>query len=317
MKRVQIILRTSAIECDDRLRKQAEHLSKSVSIFLSILQASNKSARSKCWGGVPYHSISLWSRCLTRPKVLAICWPVFLLFRMFEFYCSCLIDYLKYRPQIVWMHNIEVFALTLPFSLLRRFGVVEKIVWDLYELPGDEVLRSPLKRRIFSYFLSLCDHVIIAHPERKRLLVRLKMVGSNAHCIENHPDQKFFREGIREIPPAAIAWSRGGEYYLAQGGGMADRYFQQLLTTFVRQKRKLIVIGEYREDIVEQLRAEFRGIDNYFYFTGVIPQKDIIPYIDHAIASVILYSQEERNGKYCAPNRLYQALARGGARDCG
>ncbi|RLD54245.1 MAG: hypothetical protein DRJ01_18285, partial [Bacteroidetes bacterium] len=48
------------------------------------------------------------------------------------------------------------------------------------------------------------------------------------------------------------------------------------------------------------------------FFTGMVPQLEMVKYIDNAYASIVLYSQEVgMNFKLCAPNRLYQAISRG------
>ena len=304
MDRIQIILKTSAIECDDRVRKEAEYLSKRTLVHLSVLENQNKRAQGKCWGNVSYHSFSLFSRSLKQLKILP--------FTGIEFYLNCFFDYFKYRPKIIWIHDWDMIGLVLPFFVLKNLGLIKKIVWDLHELPSDSILRTPWKRKIYSFLISLCDHIIIASHQRKRLLSRLKMTPTKTHCIENYPDNKFIQMSIKNLPSKAMAWLSGEKYYLAQGGGGTNRHFEQLLQAFIEKQRKLIIIGGYKKEYVNQLKKiNFDKVNRYLYFTGQIQQMDIIPYIDHAEASVILYGQRTCNGKYCAPNRLYQALARG------
>ena len=43
----------------------------------------------------------------------------------------------------------------------------------------------------------------------------------------------------------------------------------------------------------------------------MVPQFELVNYIDNALASIVLYNAGTQNSRLCAPNRLYQALSRG------
>lgn len=75
---------------------------------------------------------------------------------------------------------------------------------------------------------------------------------------------------------------------------------------------RLIVIGPYQQHDITYLRQQHGDqLSQRILFTGYVPQLQIVPYIDNALASVVLYDTGSENSRLCAPNRLYQALARG------
>jgi hypothetical protein len=74
---------------------------------------------------------------------------------------------------------------------------------------------------------------------------------------------------------------------------------------------KLIVVGPYSDGIIYKLKNKWGNIiSEKVYFTGFVPQKKLVDFIDHAIMSIILYRKDIDNCWLCAPNRLYQALIR-------
>lgn len=311
--RLQIMLRTSAIECDDRVRKEANYLSSKYLVHLSVLELTkNKKAKGTCWGNTTYHSFSsILYRILKNQSLHAYLYPIHYL-SVIEFYWLCLIDYMRWRGRVIWLHNFDAIGLVLFFSLLRRLGLVKRIVWDLHELPRNKSLKNKWRRWVMSRAIACCDDIIVASAKRKKLLQKLGLIHDKTYCIENYPDLAFIKKAQMPLPPSVAKWLKDSPYYLAQGGCSDERrYPESLLRAFANSQRKLIVIGGYNHHFVTLLAREMPDLQQYIHFTGVIPQEKIIPYIDHAMASVIFYSQKTLNGKYCAPNRLFQALSRG------
>jgi glycosyltransferase involved in cell wall biosynthesis len=74
---------------------------------------------------------------------------------------------------------------------------------------------------------------------------------------------------------------------------------------------KLVVVGPYLKHRVAELeRAYGAALSKQVLFTGPVPQMELTRFIDHAYASVVLYEAHSANTRLCAPNRMYQALAR-------
>jgi glycosyltransferase involved in cell wall biosynthesis len=161
----------------------------------------------------------------------------------------------------------------------------------------------------------MCDSVVMANRERCAL-VRSWLGGelrTPIDVLENYPDSRFRQLPVRDLPMDVTSWLDGSPYLLAQGGANPDRHLDTLVAAVLRRPhRRLIVVGPYLAPRLDELRrAHGAALERQVLFTGPIPQMELARFIDHAQASVVLYQAHSENTRLCAPNRLYQALARG------
>ena len=169
--------------------------------------------------------------------------------------------------------------------------------------------------RLYRVLANGCDVVIMANEERRELIQNSGHTQLNIpiEILHNYPDKLFLKLPQTELSQSTLTWLHDYPYVLAQGGANPDRHLRELISAIIQQRNiKLIVVGPYQERQIEELDTEYGDIwREQVLFTGFVPQLEIKPYIDHAIASVVFYTTQNSNCWLCAPNRLYQALALG------
>jgi hypothetical protein len=309
MTDILMVIKTTGISYDDRLRKECKTLmilGKFVKI--AALTSENKVGEGITDYGSLFQKISLWSRKIFSHKK-------WLLLKTIEMYVRFVQVIMNSRPTIVWLHNIEMAGL-IPFCwIMKKLGLIKKIIWDQHELPDERVLNNRTIRAIFKYFLRICDVIIAANNERREFLIdRLgSQYGSNFIVIENFVDDQFYSLPKGSLPHEIEKWLNGQSYILAQGGANPGRYLENLVAALMELKdMKLIVVGPFEEKKIRLLKSkQWKTFDEKIFFTGMVPQFKLVDYIDNSLASVILYNSEKLNSRLCAPNRLYQAVARG------
>jgi len=221
---------------------------------------------------------------------------------------------IKAQPNIVWFHCIGMTGLAPFLILLRKFGKLRLLVWDQHELPSDRLLNIQIFLRFFTFLLNGCDLVIMASDERREFIKDLlgKRLRTRIAVLNNYPDQQLADLPKGELPKQVREWLAGCPYVLAQGGANPNRNFDQLVEAVMNTEGvRLVVVGPYQQDQMTRLGNRFgTALTEKVFFTGFVPQMELVPYIDHALTSVVFYDMGTTNSRLCAPNRLYQALAR-------
>lgn len=306
---VLMVINTTGLEYDDRLRKETGSLrALGREVRILALEYANRAARLRVYDGVEATTIQLRSRrWMPQGRGLVI--------KTLEMYARFLANIIRARPDVVWCHDLEMSGLVPALALLRRVGLIRRIVWDQHELPPDARLASPLYKRAYRWLVGRCDTIVMANRER-RDLVRAWLRGDRhppIEVLENYPDSRFGALAVRELPDDVVAWLDGAPYLLAQGGANPDRHLDSLVAAVMRTQRiKLVVVGPYAAQRVADLeRTHGAAFRQKVRLTGPVPQLHLATFIDHAYASVVLYQADSANTRLCAPNRLYQALARG------
>lgn len=307
MKNILMIIKTSGLAYDDRLRKECRTLLElSQRVKIIALEDGNQRDRGMA-EKVPFQTISLFTRKILPHKRG-------LTFKTLEMYVRFARMIFHVKPNILWLHNIEMAGL-VPFGwVMKKTGVIKKLVWDQHELPPEKVLNHKILRYIFIFFLRLSDIIVLANNERRELL--LDRLGNNYFnsfkVIENFVDNKFFILPRGSLPHDIKNWLDGQSYILAQGGANPGRYLEEVIAAMMDIKDiKLIVVGPFEMGKVSSLRSQYHeNLDKKVVFTGMVPQFEFVNYIDNALASIVLYNADRMNSYLCAPNRLYQALSR-------
>lgn len=310
-RRIHMVLKTTGLEYDDRVRKECESLVRlGADVGIVVLERDNVSGRRIAWENVRALSIGLTSRRLL-PHRRGI--P----FKLLEFNVRALAAMLQDRPDVVWAHNQESALVVAAAVALRRLGVVERVVWDQHELPRDTVLGIPWLRKLWDWLAAACDSVIVANTSRRDFLrTDSREEGEVPFVVlENWADRTFGELPETVLPMEVAEWLKSRPYILLQGGAHPGRHFDKVATAVVEHLDAdvgLIVVGGHSDTDVQQLRRRWGDrFDRQVWFTGWIPQMEIPAFIDHAQASLVLYEASSPNSLYCAPNRLYQAITRG------
>ncbi len=307
---VLMLIKTAGLAYDDRLRKEVLSLrSLGVSVAIAALEDANRAERRVLFDDVSCETLRLRSRDRYGHGggQLSVKVP--------ELYARLLATVVRRRPDVVWFHNLDLAGMAPLLAAVRSARMVKRLIWDQHELPADGWLSNASRMRWFERLANRCDAVVMANEERLDHLhaergVRFKPPVAVLH---NYPDQVFAQLPREELPESVRAWCGATPYLLAQGGANPNRCLPQLAEALLAvEGLKLLIVGPYRPEQVEQLEARHgAALHERIRFTGAVPQLELAPFIDHALASVVLYAATDINNLLCAPNRLYQAMVRG------
>jgi len=306
--KILAVLKTTGVQYDDRFRKESETLaSLGHEVHLAVVESANRSREVTTEQGVHIRAYSLATRrWFAQSRGLAL--------KTFEMYLRALLRLVRIRPDVLWLHNEEMAGLVPAGWVAKKAGLIRRIVWDQHELPAEAWLRGARGPRLMRWLLRCCDAVLVANEERRdHLLGRLGGESDRFYVLDNLCDRRF-----QDLPPGVLpgdveAWLGGDPYVLAQGGGVPGRHLAEVVEAVMGTPGvKLVVVGPYDAAQVEDLRRHWGGsFDRKVRFPGTVPQMELVRFIDGALAGIVLYGAIRPNNELCAPNRLYQALARG------
>lgn len=303
------IIKTPAVEYDDRLRKEALLMASSgaqVSI-LALENAGRQHRDAVDFGGIRVETIQLICRRIFSHKK-------FLVLKALEMYLrfACLI--MRHPRGTVWVHDFGMLGLVGFLALLKRMGWFECLVWDQHELPPEEWLKGGFKKCFLRLACGECDLVIAANAARKDYI--LESIGydfkKKFRVIQNFPDAAKVEAPKRLLPAHVAEWLDGSRYVVNEGLARVDRKIREILEAIRDQDTyRLVILGPLLIDeaeVVEIVGARWR---EKIFVAGFVTQEEIYPILDNAEASLIFYDMSDPNRAYCAPNRLYHATCRG------
>ncbi len=301
------VIKTTGLIYDDRLRKEANSLQKlGCEYCILALEHENREIKSELWNHIKTQTICLHSRrWFKRSKGLFL--------KTLEMYLKMSSEIWKRKPQVAWVHNMEMIGLVIYCLVLRGIKRINTVVWDLHELPGEIWFDQRVFNGLLKLILNRCDNIIAANEERKDLMVECFSIEEQKFIVmENWPDRKFKEVSAQNLPPEITGWLRNRPYVLAQGGASPKRrLFELVEAVHNKEDLCLIVIGPFSKNDIEKLRLKYPELDKFVLFTGFVPQMDMPIYIDNALFSAVFYQTDKENSRLCAPNRMYQALVRG------
>jgi hypothetical protein len=298
VKKILMIVRTTGLEYDDRVRKEAlslKHLG--CDVFILANYVSNASSKGITQYGIPYHAVQLRSRAIFASKS-------FLVLKMFELWLISMWIMLKGKYNVVWAHE--------EYTILSLIVKIPKIyyVFDQHELPVF-LMATNFRKRLYRRIENVSDIIIVANEERLEFMRKSGVVMKpQKYCVMNNfTDKVFSTLKVLDLPSEIYIWLQGSPYILLQGGGHFNRYPSEVISAVNRHgKYKIILIGPVFEKIKEEIAQNYSDM---VYLTGYVDQLELTRYIDHAKCSIILYADIDRNNFLCEPNRLYQAICRG------
>ena len=308
-RNISMVINTSGLAYDDRLRKECGSLARlGARPSILALERANRESSGRTDEDIPFKTITLATRGLLPHRGgLGI--------KLAEMYGLFATRILHQRPEVLWVHDPEMAGL-VPFgAMLRRLGVIQRLVWDQHELPPQTVLSRPTTKRILTGMMLSCDAVVVANNERRDLLTETlgSALKSRFQVLDNFSDDRFNELVSSGPPPELTTWLAERPYLLAQGGANPKRHLASLVEAVLRlDDVALVVVGPFQEDERQQLAHRFGpAFEQRVRFEGLVPQMELVNFIDTALASIVLYDHDQPNSNLCAPNRLYQALSRG------
>jgi glycosyltransferase involved in cell wall biosynthesis len=307
MTDILMLIKTSELEFDDRLKKETvalSNLNKSVSIR-AVLQR-NAACKGQIFSDNQFKTYSLLSRVIFPQRK-------FLAFKALEMYIYFVLAILRLRPEIIWVHNIEMIGLFPILSFLKKINITKKIVWDQHELPLEHYFESKKMKNRLQKAYNKCDIVIAANNARLNL-IKSSFNIKNGKVILNMPHSSFINAEKSELDTEYQKWCKNRMYFITCG--LVDdnlRYVSKIAEAIMNfEEFCLVVLGPYSQDTIKIIEEKARRkIEDKILFTGLVNQNKIINLTDHAFCSIVFYNMDKINNKYCAPNRLYQAVVRG------
>ena len=291
---VLMIIKTQGLIYDDRLRKEVITLSQRARVEISCVErGENRNKNETVYGCVQARAHKIRSRIYFPPgKGVAL--------KAIEVIFWLLTDLFRKRPRVAWIHDPSMIVLVLSALVLKKLGMVEKVVWDQHELP--RYLNNSVGKLFLRKAINNIDSLICTNKYRLDYLIEsISASPGNVLLIENYPDSYTNEVDPRPLPDDVLSWLDGQDYFLAQGGGRDDRYHSEVVEACESVGIRLVIIGNVPGQKIDS---------QYVYYTGQIPQLDIIPFTDNCLASIILYQSSKPNTLYCSPNRLFQAIGR-------
>ncbi len=299
MKSIAFIVKTSGLEFDDRVRKEAltlKMLGYNVKIFVQL--NSNIKSKGTTSYGVKYESIKLKTRdYLPSSRLLVI--------KSFEFFLAVKKKLKGF--EYVWCH--EEYTFIFPLLLSRN-----NVIWDLHELPVR--FNSYIMTFIFKVIEKKCIAIIHANEYRLEYLENLGYIkySNKNFVINNYPDSIFLDSKFEvEANQQFKLWVDNSNYIYLQGLSTKKRLPYNTLKAVLTSGCKAVVVGSVEAGLRKKLQQEFGKsfVDQHIFFTGMIEQMAIRSLLEHAEFTIVLYDKSTANNQFCEANRLYQSILSG------
>lgn len=297
-KKAAVVVMTSGLEFDDRVRKVSLVLSKYYQVKIFVLQNDNKAHEGYTSYGLEYKAISLKSReRFPSRSHLAL--------KMMEFYLRLRKELRGY--DFYWYNETKTFIFPLLAPRKQIF------VWDQHEIPS-EFLRG-FKRLLFSMMERKCRYMLHANPQRIDYLngVGLLKAPEKQFFIHNYPDCTFIESELKpKCYDEFISWLADDEYVYLQGLGDKERYpFNTVSSIWENTDYKMVVVGGFDKGEKSRLEEKYPDLESRVFFAGMTDQLAIPALLKDSQFTVVLYTLVDPNCRYCEANRMYQAIALG------
>jgi len=228
-----------------------------------------------------------------------------------------LLGLIRFKPEVIHAHDSTSYFAPFLYKILKRGRV--KLIYD-----DHEVFNRPtsIVERISIWFEGVVartsDKVVVANSSRSRIIKKVFNLKSRPVVISNYfykrgeemevfEIDKVTREQLKKLDDLG---SRGYKFLLHQGSILPGRgqVLLEAIPGFLNEKWMLCSIGVEHEKFNELKRLS--NANNTFTLGKV--KFDFLPEVYKKMnAAIIFYKGDKLNNRYCAPNRLYQAVAHG------
>ena len=302
--KVALILYTSGLQYDDRIRKEILSIckqNKDVEFEIFALLPENKAADGVTDYGIKYHQIFLKSReKYPSASHLAI--------KAYDFFKTV-------RPRIksfdvIWCADVETFLFPL---LLNRN---RPVIWDLHELPM-RFTHSKIMRSVFKYIEKKTRIIYHANQDRINYLHNNNIISQiDKHiAIRNYPEQNISNQNVTpdDTYLKFCDWVKDYPCAYIQGiSGEDRRAVESVSAALSVPNMRAVVVGSYTDNTKTTLLSKY-GNELYerVYFAGKVPQIQTKLYMSKCKISLIFYNMCSINNSLCEPNRMFQSIMMG------
>lgn len=296
--KIAIVVKSTGVEYDDRVRKVALALSKEAIVKIFIVQDDNSACAGETSYGINYESIRLISRDrLPHAR--------FLLIKTIEYFFK-LAGRLK-EYDAIWYNEEKTFL----FPLLAPKSQI--FIWDNHEIPMK--FTKGWRRKLFQIIETKSKKMLHANPQRIEYLKEIGIIKQPAKhtYIHNYPDNCF----VKSIDKPSCynelkTWLGGEKYVYLQGlNSTGRRPYNSIASVLSVTNYRVIVVGTVDPSEKKHLVDDYPDLNTRVYFCGMVPQLSIPSLLKDAEFTLVLYDTAKPNNKYCEANRMYQAMSLG------
>ncbi len=303
-KRIALVLYTSGLEYDDRIRKEILSITKhcpEISFEIFAVVPENKEEEGITDYGVKYHIPYLKSREKYPSGTHTIA-------KAYDFYRSVAPRLKEFDA--VWCADIETF---LFISLLPKD---KPLIWDLHELPS-KFMGNNILRKVFKHFTKKCAVMYHANQSRIDCLKKLSMLPASVPqvAIRNYPNVSLREEQTPDFDKLNDfkKWRNDRKCIYLQGVNAMDRYPVESISAIVESDYCGVVVGGMHDESYKILTKKYsdRLLNEKLFFAGRVPQIQTKNFIAECRFGLVFYATNSLNNTYCEPNRMFQTIMMG------
>lgn len=302
--KVALILYTSGLQYDDRIRKEILSLykfDKNLEFEIFAVVPQNVEEHGITDYGVKYHILHLKSRdeYTSASHVLV---------KAFDFYKTLRKQLRNF--DVIWCADIETFMFPLLLSSKKP------IIWDLHELPA-RFMSNPIMKMVFKYLEHKCRLFYHANQSRIDYLFANNVIkDKNKHiALRNYPEIDIASKVVEpdRLFNSFSDWLGDSKCAYVQGiSGEIRRGVETISAVMSVPDLKAVVIGGCSDKTMNTLRAKYGSqLESRICFVGKVPQKITKLYMSRCCISLVFYQMCSANNILCEPNRLFQSLMMG------
>lgn len=301
MIRIALIIKTSGLEYDDRVRKEiitTKELFPDVDFKIFVMLPENVETEGVTSYGVPYKSVYVPSRDkYPSGKKVAL--------KSYDFYKAIKEELKQYDA--LWCANDDT-------AMIVALTKSQHLLWDLHELPST-LMNNPLKRLLLRYLFSRCSVVVHANPQREQYLESIGVISdkSKHFALRNYPNFEDRDESYDEKYNQFVTWKGDKKCVYLQGLANSSRAAYESVDAVLQIScLTAVVVGGFDNESKKRLEIEYgKDLADRVFFVGKIPQLKIPQYVEQCYMSLIFYKNVRPNNYFCEANRFYQSVILG------
>ena len=301
MRRV-VLLRSNPVQPDPPVEKMADALLE-LGMQVDILAWDRSQKNSSCNAEQFPSGIARVTR-FGIPAVYGARWASLLSFLRFEW--NLLVWLVRNRKSYDIIHAFDLDTGVVAGVICGLFH--KKLIYHLLDAYADSHFFSDsfVKRIVYKVEMALinsADATLICTEERKAQIrsstpKRLEIIHNTPnHSDENKADSFALKASNAEVKIAYVGTQCGG------------RGIEELISAVIQDHRFELHIGGYGP-LDDQIRSAAQQCDR-IHFYGKLPYAQTLSLEAQCDLMVALYDPTIPNHRYCAPNKLYEALMLG------
>ena len=300
MKVCMVLMNTTSLRSDARVRKEAASLAKAGHIVCLVAKQLPNETFGKSLDGFSLRLV----RLRTGGRTGAI---VTNLIRYIEFNLKVLTRMLGFRADVYHAHDLDTL---FPCWLAAKITGA-RLVYDSHELYTERPIETPwLWRRLERSLIKRVDAVIAANEDRAEIMLKEYGAKELPTVIRNSPVPPSIAETsqytLREVIPVEFQNKRLLVY---QGALSPNRCLENVLRSVQHLDPSAVLVflgheSSFSNSVLRPLVTELNLIDR-IHFAKAVDSRQVVHTLSSADLGVVIYRNSCRNNYLCAPNKLF------------